>query len=148
MARKTTIRISSSQSAVRVPRKRIAELIGFVGAREGVHLGEIDLAFVEAGQIASLNRAYLGRRGATDVLSFDLSDSRTPGISAQIVVCGDLAADRAAAEGTGLQRELMLYVVHGLLHLTGYDDGSVRAAASMHARGEQLLDAFYESGKR
>lgn len=127
---------------MRVPRRKLAELIGFVARREGARLVEVDLAVVDGERIAALNRRYGGRAGRTDVLSFDLSDAGQAAIVAQIVVSGDVAAERAATRGGSKQRELMLYVVHGLLHLVGYEDDTARGAARMHARQDELLEAF------
>jgi len=128
---------------MRVPRKRIVEIVLHVAAAEGAALKHVDVAVVSARRIAAINRRYLGRRGATDVLSFDLSDeARQGGLTAQIVVCGDLAARRGRSLSTGCRRELLLYVVHGLLHLLGYDDGTPRQARRMHAREEELLEDF------
>jgi len=136
------VAISSTQRAVRVPRKRLAELVGFVAAEEGVRVAEIDLAVVTGSQMAALNRRYLRRGGPTDVLSFDLSEDAAEGICAQIVVCGDIAARQAKPRGGSAQQELMLYVVHGLLHLMGYEDATAGGAARMHARQDELLKAF------
>jgi probable rRNA maturation factor len=142
---KPKVLISSTQRAVRLPRGKMVELIDFVARREGVRVAEVDLAVVAADQMAGLNRRYLQRAGTTDVLSFDLSESGRGGLSAQLVVCGDVAAAQAAARHLPPQRELMLYVVHGLLHLMGYEDDSVRGAAKMHARQEELLRDFLQS---
>jgi len=139
---KPKVLISSTQRAVRVPRKKLSELVAFVARREGLRVAEVDLAIVASREMAGLNRRYLARAGATDVLSFDLSEAPRGGLSAQVVVCGDVAAAQAAARGLAVQRELMLYVVHGLLHLMGYEDASIRGAAKMHAREEELLEAF------
>ncbi|MGC9454310.1 MAG: rRNA maturation RNase YbeY [Phycisphaerae bacterium] len=136
------VEISSSQSAMRVPRKKIRELVAFVAAAEGVRLIEADIAVVDGDEIARLNRRWLDHAGATDVLSFDMSDPAEEGLSAEIIVCGDVAAAEARARGLGVQRELMLYVTHGLLHLMGYDDTDHKSAKVMHARQEQLLDDF------
>ena len=127
---------------MRVPRKRIAKLIAFVARQEGVRIAEVDLAVVGRSRIAAVNRRWLAHAGATDVISFDLSDERSEGLVAQLIICGDLAAAQGRLRGTGPQRELMLYVVHGLLHLTGHDDTSVRAATKMHARQDELLECF------
>jgi len=129
---------------VRVPRKRIGELIAFVARAEGVKIGEIDVAVVGTGRMASMNRRYLHRRGATDVLSFDLSgpSGHGEGICGQIVVCGQVAARAGRSRGVGVQRELLLYVLHGVLHLAGYDDSSPAAATRMNARQEELLSNF------
>jgi len=125
-----------------VPRKRLAELVAFVARREGVRVAEIDIAVVGRREMASLNRRYLGRAGATDVLSFDLSGPGCDGICGQIVVCGEMAAQRASARKCSASAELMLYVLHGLLHIIGYDDSKPRAADTMNARQDELLTAF------
>ena len=141
-ARRPRIAISSSQHSLRVPRKQLAELIAFVAAQEGASLGEVDLAVVDSRRIAELNRHYLRHAGTTDVLSFDLSEASRPGLCVQLVVCGDEAVRQGRLRGLKPQRELMLYVVHGLLHLMGYEDRSIRGAAAMHAREDEILDAF------
>ena len=140
--RRPKVTISSSQTALRVPRKRLTELVAFVARSEGAAIAEVDLAVVNRDEIASLNRRYLRRAGPTDVLSFDLSDADDEGICAQVIVCGDLAAAQAPEHGLTPRRELMVYVIHGLLHLMGYEDDSVRGAARMHARQDELLEAF------
>ena len=142
------VAISSSQRSVRVPRKRIASLVRFLARQEGAAVAEVDIAVVSRGEMARLNRRWFGRSGATDVISFDLSEAGAPGIAAQLIVCGDAAARRAARRGGGVQRELMLYVVHGLLHLIGYDDRPARRAARMRAREQELLEAFLRKGRR
>lgn len=138
------VRISSTQSALRVPRKKLAKLIEFTSEQEGATLAELDLAVVAENEMADLNYDYLRHSGATDVLSFDLSDAAEGkiGICAQLVICGEVAVRQGRAHGLTPQRELMLYVVHGLLHLMGYEDKSIRGAARMHAREDEILDAF------
>jgi len=162
--RKSRVTVSSSQRAVRVMPRRVAALAEFVARREGFRLGAIDLAVVGRREIVALNRRWLGHDRPTDVLSFDLSDAGRPGartggrmadstrtsgagLCAQIVVCGEVAAEQARRRRLPPQRELMLYVVHGLLHLMGYNDHTARAAARMHAREEELLLMFLSREK-
>ncbi len=139
---KPKVAIWSSQKALRVPRKKIAELVAFIAARQGVSISDVDLAVVDGRQIAALNRRYLARAGPTDVLSFDLSESHHGTVSAQIVVCGPVVVRRARRRRLGLQREMLLCVAHGLLHLMGYDDRNPPARAKMSARQEELLEEF------
>ncbi len=140
--KKPNVVISSTQKAMRVPRKKIPELVDFVSRCEGATVADVDIAVVDKKEMAAMNRKYLQHIGPTDVLSFDLSDNLTLGIVAQLVVCGDVAVTEAKARGHSPARELMLYVVHGLLHMMGYEDSSVRGAAKMHAREEELLEDF------
>ena len=145
MARKGKVHISSSQIAMRVPRRKIEQLAPYVARAESRRVGEVDVAVVDAGEMARLNERYLSRAGSTDVISFDLTDRFDTTVHAQIVVCADVAVEQARRHGRGPQRELLLYVTHGLLHVMGYDDREPDAAARMHAREEQLLAAFLAS---
>lgn len=143
-----TVAITSTQSAVRVPRKRIVELVGLLARQEDARLTHVDIAVVAAAEMAELNRRYLNHVGATDVLSFDMSDEHTDGLIAQIVVCGDIAAAEGPNHDNSAARELLLYVTHGLLHLMGYDDTTPPLAAKMHARAEQILAEAHPPAKR
>jgi len=142
------VNISSSQTAVRVPRKKIAALVEFVARSEGASIEEADIAVVTAREIARLNRRYLNRCGATDVLSFDLSRPHGDRVVVQLVLCGDIAVREARLRGLGPQRELLLYVVHGLLHVLGHDGVASAPAEKMHAREEELLEAFLRAWGR
>ncbi len=110
--------------------------------------GELSIAVVGARRMSRLHERHAGRRGATDVLTFDLGTDRQRGVlDAEIVVCADVArrraparpASRRAPSPRAVQAELALYVVHGLLHLAGYDDHAPRGFAAMHAREDALL---------
>jgi probable rRNA maturation factor len=145
--RPVAVTIASSSHAMRLPRKALADLIAFVARRERARVAEVDLAIVTRRQMAAFNRRWLTRPGPTDVLSFDLAAPGEP-VSAQIIVCDDLAVAEAAARDIPPRRELMLYVLHGLLHLLGHDDTTPRQAARMHARQEELLALFLACGAR
>ncbi len=151
------IAVTRHTKAVRVSADRLRRLIRFVVDAEGYRIAALDLAIVPDAEMKALNRRYLGSAALTDVLTFDLSGpahdgrvhdgggrERGAGLVAQVVVCGDLAVRQARLRGHSAARELMLYVVHGLLHLMGYEDGSVRGAAGMHAREDELLVLFGE----
>jgi len=126
-----------------VPRRKIVRLVAFVAQSEGAPLLDVDIAVVGAEEMAQLNERYHGYVGPTDVLSFDLSGPRDAGISAEIIVCADVAVAEAAKRGGRPQNELLLYIVHGLLHLMGYDDPARTAEAEwMHVRETELLNAF------
>ena len=140
------VAISSSQKAMRVPRKDIVALVEAVSVAEGYPIADADIAVVDSKKMAELNRRFLSHAGATDVLSFDLSESPAEGLSVQLIVCGDVAVAESAMRGHSPRRELLLYVVHGLLHVMGYEDQSVRGAARMRARQEELLEAFLTPG--
>jgi probable rRNA maturation factor len=90
----------------------------------------------------------MGDTRTTDVLTFDLRDRKPPrdreGVALELetVVCIDEARRRAAELNHPVRHELLLYCVHSLLHVQGYDDKSPAAARRMHAREDELLRAI------
>jgi probable rRNA maturation factor len=95
---------------------------------------------VDRADMAALHRRFLGRRGPTDVLSFEIDRDRHGRItSGEVVVCVPVARRAAKARGVPLARELLLYALHGMLHLCGFDDRTEQAFLAMHAKEDQIL---------
>jgi probable rRNA maturation factor len=93
--------------------------------------------------MAELNQAYRGVDGPTDVLAFRMTEGRFarlgPGLLGDVVISAETAA-RQAAPGA-LQAELALLLVHGILHLAGYDHGRARDRQRMWTKQAELLGA-------
>lgn len=107
---------------------------------EGVRAAAVSVSFVGRRRIRSLHRRYLGRDRDTDVIAFALPGG--PGPLVGDVYCAPEVAARAARRyGVPLRDELRRLVVHGVLHVLGYDhpDGDARLRSAMWARQEQLL---------
>jgi len=88
------------------------------------------VALVDDAEIAALHERFLGIRGATDVLSFE---------QGEIVVSGETARREAEARGLRPREELLLYVVHGALHLAGYRDSTAAERARMRSAERRAL---------
>ncbi len=115
-----------------------------VAALAGVAGGCINLAVVDDEQMAELHQQYCNIPGTTDVLTFDLRDDQKPpavgqSVEGDIVLCMDVAARQAAERGHDTRLELLLYAVHGLLHLLGEDDHELDDYRKMHQRENELL---------
>ncbi len=117
----------------------LIEQFAAVGALVGVDLSRVSLAVVSDPEMAQMHEQYKNVSGTTDVLTFDLRDEADEPVEGDIVLCFDEASRQAAARGHALSHELLLYAVHGLLHLLGYDDHNADDAAAMHAREDELL---------
>jgi len=114
---------------------------------------QLSVALLEDTGLAKLNLRYLKKRGATDVLAFDLTDGAKSALEAQVVISVETARRRAREHGTSVKAELMLYLVHGILHLCGFDDATAGEAQRMHRREDELLTALgygtpFASGRR
>ena len=121
---------------------------------EGVTTAVISVTIVDNTTIHRLNREHLQHDYPTDVISFQLdwsaADRSTPGAGAterslgasvegEIVASAEYAAEMAARCGWDAQRELTLYVIHGMLHICGYDDLTPAEKGIMRAREKAVL---------
>lgn len=103
-------------------------------------LSELSLALVGDATMSDLHERFMGVPGPTDVLTFPLDeDARGRATAGEVVVCVPEARRRAGAEGTDLRREVLLYALHGVLHLCGYDDRKPADFARMHRTEDQIL---------
>jgi len=108
---------------------------------------EVSIAVVDDAAMAELNRRYRRRAGSTDVLAFPQEGG---GLLGDVVVCAERAAAQARRYRHALERELRLLVIHGVLHLLGYEDTSPRGAQRMRRRQRELLRSLEaaEGGRR
>lgn len=87
--------------------------------------GELSILLVDDPHIAELNTQYLDRRGPTNVIAFPMRDGEfselTPDLLGDVVISMDTAASEARAAGIQLEQRFRELLVHGVLHLFGYD---------------------------
>lgn len=107
---------------------------------EDVHGGEFSVTRVNAVAMTDLNRRYLAREGVTDVIAFQLGDADGP-LLGDVYVCEDVARRSAEEYGLPLDQELLRLVVHGVLHVLGYEhpEGEERDQSDMFRRQEAIL---------
>jgi probable rRNA maturation factor len=122
-----------------VDRRRMAQAVRNVLRGEGTMAAAISVAVVSDGTIHELNRRFLRHDYPTDVLSFVL-ERRPDFLEGEIVVSADTAARAAPDYGWPPADELLLYVIHGALHLTGRDDHSPQERATMRGLERQYLE--------
>ena len=133
------ISIATPQEIVPIDRGRMREIARAVLEGEGIAEYEISLAFVDNPTIHALNKRYLQHDEPTDVLSFPLSEPNSRRLAGELVIGAEVALAQAQERGHDVQTELALYVIHGLLHLCGYDDHSDREVKEMRDRERHYL---------
>ena len=110
----------------------------------------VQVVLVGGRTMAHLNAQFLGHQGRTDVLAFALGGAaaevdgviepdREPRVVGEIYLCPAVAAEAARHFGTTLADECVLYAVHGMLHLAGYDDTEPVARQAMRRAERRLL---------
>lgn len=102
-------------------------------------VARITVRLVADAEMAQLHGKHAGVTGTTDVLTFDATEPGRP-IDVDIAVCVDEASRRAAELGHSIERELLLYSIHGLLHCMGFDDHEPADFDRMHAEEDRLLE--------
>lgn len=133
------VEINDAQTRVAVDHDRLRALVAGVLRGEGVAVASISLALVDDATIHRINREHLAHDEPTDVISFVLSDEANEALSGELVVSTETAARVAAEIAAPPWNEVALYVVHGLLHLCGYDDLDDVSAARMRQREDEAL---------
>lgn len=98
---------------------------------------EVTVRFVAEEDGRSLNRAYRGKDCATNVLSFPYS--REPLLAGDLVVCVPVVMDEATSQGKPAEAHFAHLIVHGMLHLQGYDHEVEADAVAMEARERDIL---------
>ncbi|MBI2931132.1 MAG: rRNA maturation RNase YbeY [Planctomycetes bacterium] len=133
--------IADEQKLVKLPAAGIRRLARAVLEGEGQFGVSLSIAFVDDRRIREINRRYLRHDYVTDVISFPLGDGRDD-LFGEVVVSTEFAAREARRRGITVGEELLRYVVHGTLHLVGYDDRTPAQKRRMWKRQEDLLGAL------
>lgn len=90
--------------------------------------------------MSALHVQFMDIPGPTDVLTFPLElDARGRVQDGEVVVCVPEARRQASRRGIPIERELLLYCLHGMLHLCGFDDTTPKSFKRMHAKEDQIL---------
>lgn len=115
-------------------------------AAEGVERGHVDLLFIDASEMASLNQEHMGGDGPTDVLSFPMDEPGATGSDVDaaldpvpihlgdVLICSEVACRQAPEHAGSVEVEYALLVIHGVLHVLGHDHAEPAETAAMQAR--------------
>lgn len=109
-----------------------------VSEEEGRRLGQISVIFCSDPYLLEINRKYLGHDYYTDIITFDYSESDT--ISGDLFISVDTVRSNAEYYSADFKDELDRVIVHGVLHLIGYDDHTDEQSAEMRARENHYLE--------
>ena len=102
---------------------------------------EISVLVVDDSAMSELHIKHSGVEGTTDVLTFD-HGSDEGAVCADIAICVDVASREAKNRNHSLDEELLLYLVHGILHCCGFDDCDDESRAAIHTEEDRVLEAI------
>jgi probable rRNA maturation factor len=147
-ASELVVHVNRVESAAAVSHDDVVRAVRAVADAEAVKSGEISITFLDPLAIAALNEAHLERQGPTDVIAFNLAELSAP--LADIYICPAIARQSATEYGVDLREELLRLIVHGMLHVVGYDhpEGEGRLESEMYRRQEDLLGELMQPGEQ
>jgi probable rRNA maturation factor len=135
------VRISNQQSEVRCKVRRLLRqlkrALPLLPKPLPAGLDEIQFVLVDRATMAQVHGAFLGDPTETDVITFPYGE---------ILVCPAVARDQAPAYEAEFEQEVLLYALHGMLHLAGYDDTTPEAARAMAGTQAELFRRVMERG--
>ncbi len=131
--------------AVQLSKVQVAFIVGHLTAACAALAagGEVRIRIVADAEMSDAHLRYARIQGPTDVLTFDLSDGASAAtrlLDCDLLLCFDEAARQAAPRHHSVERELLLYALHGLLHCLGEDDHSDTGYNHMHAAEDRILE--------
>jgi len=157
-----TLTVEVADATGRLSDQQVAYIARFVHAAANLLRvsGQLRVRVVDDAEMATAHEEFAGVPGTTDVLTFDLTDpeqipdgrplltaetlfdARRPlePVESDIFICVDEAGRQAAKRGYSVERELLLYVVHGLLHCLGLDDHDEEDFWLMHRMEDVILE--------
>ena len=124
----------------------IMRALKYVNAPES---SEVSISFADKDDIKQLNREYRGMDSPTDVLSFPLTDKNEwaevknrPLLLGDVIICDEIAREQANTYGHTYEREINFLLVHGLLHLAGYDHMNEEDEKKMRGAQRKILGSI------
>jgi len=135
------VAVSNRQTRLAVDGDRLGEAVRAVMAGSTISRAEISVVVVDDPTIHDLNRRFLDHDWPTDVISFPL-EQEDGYVEGEVVASADTALAEAPTYGWSGEDELLLYVIHGTLHLVGYDDATPEEKAEMQRRQREILAIF------
>lgn len=149
--RQYTVHLNNNQGLLEIRESLVLETVTAVLRSEQIAAAEIVVALVDDCIIHAVNREHLAHDYATDVISFLYESDRAPNtaketgrscgaqLDGELVLSVETALRSATEFGWDAEAEIRLYLVHGLLHLCGYDDLSDSEQAIMRNREREIL---------
>lgn len=137
----------NEQSTFPVDRSWIESIVTQVLKDEDVTTDEVIIHFVDVPKICQLHEDFFDDPSPTDCISFPMDREKTEehSILGEVFVCPEIAKEYVESHGGELKREVSLYVIHGLLHLIGYDDIEDDDRQEMRSRETHHLTKLFDT---
>lgn len=115
-------------------------LVQIIEKFHGVSIREIEVVFVDEDEIVRINKEYLNRDYITDIISFNYNETDQADIEGTLFCCAQRIAEQSSLFNSDLRSEFLRVIIHGILHLIGYDDQTKKEKEMMTQRENEILE--------
>ena len=124
-------------------RTRLKKFIASIFKKEGVQLLSLNYIFCSDDYLLDINRQFLNHDYYTDIITFDISEKGMP-VNGEIYISVDRVVDNANTLAQSIKHELHRVLFHGVIHLCGYSDKSVKEKMTMRKKEEEYLSLYFK----
>lgn len=129
------------EGKIRVNKKLVHKLVGLLSEDMDLSIVSLPINFLSPATIWSINKQYLGHDYSTDIITFNYSGDNK-NLDGEILISAADAAENAKRYECSLDNELLRLVIHGVLHLMGYDDKEIADRKKMKKLENFLTNKF------
>ncbi len=134
--------ISNRQNIKKINKKKVRDYLKKIFSCLSLGQKTASFVFCDNNFIISLNQKYFHKNNPTDVIAFPLADELEPDYLGEVVVSVEEAVDTAKQLKLNWQKELLLYLAHGVLHLIGFKDKSAGQRKKIEKKQNEIVSKF------
>lgn len=127
-----------AEKGIKINKKAVHNVLARIIKSLDLEIFSLDINFVTEETITDINKRYLNHNYATDIISFNYS-FESNNLDGEILICNAVAQSNAARFKTTYEQELRRLIIHGILHLIGYDDSTEAQRKLMRGKENKIL---------
>lgn len=131
----------SYQDNYRLSKSNINRVIKYLISELNLTVSSVEINFVSGNVIQNINKKYLKHNYITDIITFSYSSEGEP-VDAEIFICSQAAKENSVKYKVTLDEEITRLIVHGFLHIVGFDDQTDYKRRKMRAKENELLSKY------
>lgn len=135
-----------NEKLIFIDKKTVHRLVRLICDHAELSIRSLEFNFVSTETIEKINRKYLKHNYATDIITFDYSDQKN-NLDGEIFISFDDAAENSKVYRVSVDNELLRLIIHGILHLIGYDDTTPAKRKKMKELEDEFVNKFQKFSK-
>lgn len=136
----------SNEKGIKVDKKIVGGLVKMISDELRLSVSSLEFNFISSKTMIELNKKYFRHNYGTDIITFDYSDEKN-NLDGEIFISLEDALENSKMYHVSANNELLRLIIHGILHLIGYDDTTVKKRKEMKLVEDELVNNFHKLAK-